>query len=75
MEKLNIPEIECNPNTIEVKNKEIRIESSTCPEQICVNTGYISKPSPAIIYLPHQVIISIEAVGGERNEQELIISS
>ena len=75
MQKLNIPEIECTPDTVEVKDEEIRIESSTCPEQICVNTGYISKPGPAIICLPHQVIISIEAVGGEGNEQELIISS
>lgn len=64
-EILDIPEIECNPNTVEVIDEEIRIISSTCPEQICVNTGYISKPGPAIICLPHQVIINIEAVGGE----------
>ena len=64
-EVLDIPEIECNPNTVEVIDEEIRIISSTCPEQICVNTGYISKPGPAIICLPHQVIINIEAVGGE----------
>lgn len=74
-EKLSIPEIECNPNTVEVKDEVIRIESSTCPEQICVNTGYISKPGPAIICLPHQVIISIEAVDGEGEEDPLIISS
>ncbi|WP_428910168.1 NusG domain II-containing protein [Niallia sp. Krafla_26] len=74
-EKLNIPEIECNPDTVEVRDEEIRIESSTCPEQICVNTGYISKPGPAIICLPHQVIISVEAVGGEENADQIIISS
>ena len=70
---MDIPEIECNSKTVEVKDEEIRIESSTCPGQICVNTGYISKPGPAIICLPHQVIVSIEAVGGEI--EELIISS
>lgn len=64
-EKLDIPEIECNPNTVEVKDEAIRIESSTCPEQICVNTSYISKPGPAIICLPHQVIITIETVDGQ----------
>ena len=72
-EKLSIPEIECNPNTVEVKDEEIRIESSTCPEQICVHTSYISKPGPAIICLPHQVIITIEAIGGKSDE--MIISA
>lgn len=72
-ETLDIPEIDCNPNTVEIKNEEIRINSSTCPEQICIDTGYISKPGPAIICLPHMVIINIEAVDGQNDD--LIISS
>ncbi len=72
-EILDIPEIECNPNTVEVKDEEIRIQSSTCPEQICVNTGYISEPGLAIVCLPHKVIINIEAVGGQTDD--LIIST
>ncbi|WP_256240665.1 NusG domain II-containing protein [Bacillus sp. V3B] len=56
-----------------IKDEEIRIRSSTCPEQICVNTSYISKPGPAIICLPHMVIINIEAVGGQNDD--LIIST
>lgn len=72
-ERLDIPEIEYDPNTVEVKDKEIRIKSSDCPEQICVNTGYISKPGPAIICLPHRVVIEIQTVDGQTDD--LIISS
>jgi hypothetical protein len=71
-EFLDIPEIACTPNTVEVKEEEIRIRSSICPEQICINTGYISKPGPAIICLPHRVVISVE--GGNMGD-EIIISS
>lgn len=73
-EVLDIPEIDCSPNTVEVKGESIRIKSSTCPEQICVNTGYISKPGPAIICLPHRVVISVETIGGNIDD-EVIISS
>lgn len=73
-EFLDIPEIECTPKTVEVKDESIRIKSSICPEQICVNTGYISKPGPSIICLPHRVVISVETIGGNIND-EVIISS
>jgi hypothetical protein len=67
-EIFNFPEIECNPNVVEVKDEEIRIQSSTCPEQICITTGYISEPGPAIVCLPHMVIITIEAVGSQTDD-------
>jgi hypothetical protein len=72
-EHLDIPEIDCDLNTVEVKKEEIRIKSSDCPEQICINTGYISIPGPAIICLPHRVVIEIQTVEGETDD--LIISS
>ena len=71
-EQLDIPEIDCDLNTVEVKEEEIRIKSSDCPEQICINTGYISKPGPAIICLPHRVVIEIQTV---MTTDDLIISS
>ncbi|WP_031538443.1 MULTISPECIES: NusG domain II-containing protein [unclassified Bacillus (in: firmicutes)] len=73
-EFLNIPEIKCTPKTVEIKDESIRIKSSTCPEQICVNTGYISKPGPSIICLPHRVVISVETISGNIDD-EVIISS
>lgn len=70
---LNLPEVKCNPNAVEVVNEKIRITKSTCPEQICVNTGYISKPGIAIICLPHRVVIEIETTND--SSEEIIISS
>jgi len=67
-ETFNFPEIECNPNVVEVKDEKIRIQSSTCPEQICIKTGYISEPGPAVVCLPHMVIITIEAVGSHPDD-------
>lgn len=72
-EVLDIPEIDCNPETVEVKDQQIRIKNSTCPEQICVRTGYISKHSQTIICLPHKVIIEVQTVDGV--DEEIIISS
>lgn len=73
MDILNIPEIDCSPDAVEVNNDQIRIKGSTCPQQICVNRGYISKPGETIICLPHKMIIEIESTNGE--EEDLIISS
>ena len=73
MDILNIPEIDCSPDAVEVNNDQIRIKGSNCPQQICVNRGYISKPGETIICLPHKMIIEIESTNGE--EKDLIISS
>src|SRR5699024_3893157 len=73
MDILNIPEIDCSPDAVEVNNDQIRIKGSNCPQQICVNRGYISKPGEIIICLPHKMIIEIESTNGE--EKDLIISS
>lgn len=73
MDKIIIPEIDCGPDPVEVKDEEIRIKYSDCPEQICVNTSYISKPGPAIICLPHRVVIEVKQEGGQGDE--MIIST
>lgn len=49
-------------NTIEVKNEAIRIAGATCSDQVCVRTGFISKPGETIICLPHKLLIEIKAI-------------
>lgn len=39
---------------------QIWMESSTCPNQICVNTGKISKPGQSVICLPYKIAIYVE---------------
>mgnify|MGYP000913363171 FL=1 len=44
---------------------KIKMEQSTCPNQICVKTGEISEVGESIICLPYKTGIYIEEVGGE----------
>lgn len=46
---------------------KIIMESSTCPNQICVKTGEISKIGESIICLPYKTVIYIEESGGGKN--------
>lgn len=72
VEILDVPEIPCDSHPIELKDEQIRMKSSHCPEQICVLTGYISSPGETVICLYHRVIIEIKAVQGDA--EEIIIS-
>ena len=54
-------ETEEGSNILVILDGKAFIESSDCPEQICVNTAAISEKYPGIIVcLPHKVIISLE---------------
>lgn len=47
---------------IEVKEGRIRVLKSDCPQKICVQTGWISKPSQTIICVPNKVLIEIVGI-------------
>ena len=46
-------------NEIEIKDGQIRVVSADCPDQTCVNCGFISKDSfnKIIACIPHRLII------------------
>lgn len=50
-------------NTVQVERGRIRISEADCPDQVCVNRGWISDSTVPIICLPHKLMIEI--VGGE----------
>lgn len=60
-------------NTIEVYEGKIRIREADCRDQVCVLTGYISKPGETIVCLPNQVLIEITSDSGQ--DEDIIISS
>ncbi|MCT2534300.1 NusG domain II-containing protein [Aquibacillus koreensis] len=60
-------------NTIEIKNNQIRIKAATCPDQVCVRTGFIAKAGETIVCLPHKLVIEIQTESGETDD--IIISS
>lgn len=52
-------------NVIQVEAGRICMREADCPDQVCVNQGWISDSALPIVCLPNQVIIEI--VGGEGN--------
>lgn len=55
-------EDESGSNTVLVEPGRIRISQADCPDQICVNQGFISDSTVPIVCLPHKLMIEI--VGG-----------
>ena len=44
---------------LQVDSGQIRVKASTCPEQICVHTGWISKKGQILVCAPNHVLIEI----------------
>lgn len=57
-------------NTIEVENGSIRIKEDNSPDQIGVNTGWISKPGQTAVCLPHGFIVEVT---GQIPDDDLIL--
>ena len=51
-------------NTVHVEKGRIRISEADCPDQICVNQGWISGGAVPIVCLPHRLMIEIVGGGG-----------
>ena len=50
-------------NTIEVEPGRIRVREAGCPDQVCVNQGYISDGTVPIVCLPNKLVIEITGGG------------
>ena len=53
---------ESGSNTILVEPGRIRVSEADCPDQVCVNQGFISDGTVPVVCLPHKLMIEI--VGG-----------
>lgn len=61
-------------NIVEIDGDRIRVKEDNSPDQIAVNTGWISKEHQLSICLPHQLIIEIIAPEGtDSDDEELIL--
>ncbi|HBX24598.1 MAG TPA: NusG domain II-containing protein [Desulfotomaculum sp.] len=47
-------------NIIEIKNGQVRVKESNCPNKICVNTGWLSKPGQMSVCVPNGLKVIIE---------------
>lgn len=44
-------------NTIEIRDRQIRVLSSDCPDQTCVRMGWLKSASMPIVCLPHKLVV------------------
>ncbi len=60
-ESININKtIDTGTNTVIIKDGIVYMNDATCKNQVCVNTGEISKKGENIICLPNKVIVEIK---------------
>ncbi|MFC1863610.1 NusG domain II-containing protein [Thermodesulfobacteriota bacterium] len=52
---------------VEIKEERVRVISSSCPHQICVDTGWISRAYEQIICAPNRVFISVKSDPGKED--------
>ena len=50
-------------NTIQVERGRIRVSQANCPDQVCVDQGWISDGTVPIVCLPHRLVIEITGGG------------
>ena len=48
-------------NDILIDSEGVRIIYADCSEQVCVNTGKISRPGEIMVCLPHRVTVTLKA--------------
>lgn len=55
-------------NLITVEPGRIRVTSANCPDQICVNSGWLDSGVEPIVCLPAKLVIRLEESGGTEYE-------
>lgn len=48
-------------NTVEVKDRKVRVLEADCPNKDCVNKGYINKNNESVICLPHRFEVIVKS--------------
>lgn len=48
-------------NVIEYKDGHVHMKDADCPDQICVQSGWINTPPQQIVCLPYRVVVKIVA--------------
>ena len=45
--------------TVEVRDGQVRVAQSGCPDQVCVRTGRLTRAGQVAVCLPHRVILKL----------------
>ena len=52
-------------NLVEVEPGRIRVREADCPDQICVDRGWLEADGQPIVCLPNTLVIQVEAPSGD----------
>ncbi|MBE6973189.1 MAG: NusG domain II-containing protein [Ruminococcaceae bacterium] len=52
-------------NTIVVRDGYVCVSHASCPDQVCVNQGWVNTDATPIVCLPNQLVIQVK--GGEQD--------
>ena len=64
-------------NVLRIYDYGIEMKDADCPDWLCIEFGFITKPRQSIVCLPHRVMVEINDVqdGGEQsNEPDAVVS-
>lgn len=64
-------ETEYGSNLIRIENEQVAIIEADCPDKICIEPGFISKPGQSLICLPHKLYVEIEGVSTDEDEIDI----
>lgn len=51
-------------SVLEVREGRIRMMASPCPDKLCIDQGWASKPGQSIVCVPNAVSVTIQGNGG-----------
>jgi len=52
-------------NTIVIRDGSVCVSHATCPDQVCVNQGWVNTDAVPIVCLPNRLVIQVK--GGEQD--------
>ena len=57
-------------NLVRIRSGSVSMEQATCPDELCVKQGSISKTGQTIVCLPHELVV--EVYGTDEKEYDAI---
>lgn len=57
-------------NIVKIHDYGVEITEASCPDKVCVKSGFITKSSESIVCLPNKVNIKIKTYNRDKQESE-----
>ena len=66
-------ESDCGFNTVSIESGRLHITAADCPDQICVQSGWLTQTGLPLVCLPHRLVITLDA-GAQNGDTDAISS-